>query len=671
MTKQIPSQTATQPGGVQPGGVSSPRFLSLLQDLKIAQKLAIGFGVLVVLIFLSAGVSYLGSQQAMTKIDRTDEVRVPTALAASRAQADLLRALADVRGYLALGEKTYRDSYVTSLHAFEADLTELDRSAPQMSVENQQRLSDLKYAYKKWLALPDHLFELRDDQLDREPAYRLLATTGTQFAGQVLIDVNQLIELQGQREPTAENLDRLRDMAKFQGNFAAMLSAMRGYVTTRNRIYRGEYEVNLVDNQNAWDRLRRKRDELTDAQKSRIDSIEQDRAAFLALREQIFEDLEGERWREDLYLFSTEALPLASEMQRLLGELVVNQQEILTQELAAGRQDLYNTNRMILGGGVVALLFGLAMAYFAQQTIAGPVRRLTSVAERIRGGDLEAQAAVEAKDEIGILAITFNNMTAQLRRTLLQVRKEKKRADDLLDVVIPIGVDLASEKDFNRLLENMLLEAKSFCRANAGTLYLKTEDDHLKYVIMRDDIAQVALGGTTGQDVPFAPVALYQKDGQPNDRVLAVRVALEGATINITDADQLKDQFDFSGASDSRVYTDQVATSLLAIPLKNSEGQVLGVMQLMNPQDPESKQVVSFDQNLQRMMESFSSLAVAALEAYIREQALKQEIQQLRIEIDEAKRQQQVSEIVDTDFFQDLRAKAQSLRQRGRQKGTE
>jgi hypothetical protein len=64
------------------------------------------------------------------------------------------------------------------------------------------------------------------------------------------------------------------------------------------------------------------------------------------------------------------------------------------------------------------------------------------------------------------------------------------------------------------------------------------------------------------------------------------------------------------------------------------------------------------------MMESFSSLAVAALEAYIREQSLKQQIQQLRIEIDEAKRQKQVSEIVDSDFFQDLQEKARSIRSR-------
>jgi GAF domain-containing protein len=90
------------------------------------------------------------------------------------------------------------------------------------------------------------------------------------------------------------------------------------------------------------------------------------------------------------------------------------------------------------------------------------------------------------------------------------------------------------------------------------------------------------------------------------------------------------------------------------------------VLELVDPKDPDNGQIVAFDANLQQMMESFSSLAVAALEAYIREQSLRAEIQQLRIEIDEAKRQQQVSEIVETDFFSALQAKAREIRKKHR-----
>ena len=53
-----------------------------------------------------------------------------------------------------------------------------------------------------------------------------------------------------------------------------------------------------------------------------------------------------------------------------------------------------------------------------------------------------------------------------------------------------------------------------------------------------------------------------------------------------------------------------------------------------------------------------------AQQVYSREQKLKQQVRDLRIEIDETKRKKQVQEIVETDFFQDLTAKAQKLRNR-------
>jgi two-component system, cell cycle response regulator len=53
-----------------------------------------------------------------------------------------------------------------------------------------------------------------------------------------------------------------------------------------------------------------------------------------------------------------------------------------------------------------------------------------------------------------------------------------------------------------------------------------------------------------------------------------------------------------------------------------------------------------------------------AREIYAREQRLKQQVQQLRIEVDEAKRARQVAEITDTDYFQQLQQKARDLRRR-------
>ena len=53
-----------------------------------------------------------------------------------------------------------------------------------------------------------------------------------------------------------------------------------------------------------------------------------------------------------------------------------------------------------------------------------------------------------------------------------------------------------------------------------------------------------------------------------------------------------------------------------------------------------------------------------AREVYAREQRLKQQLQELRIEIDEVKKAQQVAEITETDYFRELSEKAQRLRAR-------
>jgi transcriptional regulator with GAF, ATPase, and Fis domain len=286
------------------------------------------------------------------------------------------------------------------------------------------------------------------------------------------------------------------------------------------------------------------------------------------------------------------------------------------------------------------------------------------VAHQIEEGDLESQAQVESRDEIGTFARTFNRMTTQLRQTMQQIRREKKRADDLLDVVIPIGVALSSERNFNQLLENMLAEAMAFCNADGGAILLR-DDKLLRLMMLRITSREAFFGGTSGQPITLAPLDLYDGEtGAPDERYPATYVVAHNTPVNIADSRDSQLPFETPRIAAATADLDYEPVSLLALPLKNTQNEVLGVLQLFNAQDPATGQIVPFDANLQQMMASFSSLAVAALESYIREQSLRQEIQQLRIQVDENKQQEQVSEIVETDFFQDLQARARTMRRR-------
>jgi CHASE3 domain sensor protein len=653
---------------------SHPQSFSLLRRIPISRKLTIGFSILVLLTLLVAALSYFSSDDASQKIEDTNQLRVPIALEAAAAEANLLRMLSTTHGYLALGDERFLNDYQAARIAFESNLDNLEpllavegrNSAEQLALLGQLRVALLDYGEKA-----DELFVLRDDQLASQPAYQIVATAGTELAGNVLLDTQRVIDSVA-GEAAVEDVPLLEDLAEFQSSFLAMLSGLRSYTTTRNRSYRSEYIANSLLNDQAWARLQGRvaRGEFDEEQVVLLTTIGTNRAAFLVLpEEQVFPILESDQWRQDLLLFRDESIPLADEMLGLLENITASQQLQLQQELGEGQFSLSQSRRLTLTIGGIAILFGVLLAYLFRRNIVGPVGRLTAVSERIRGGDLEAQAHVESGDEIGVLALTFNRMTGQLRTTLGEVRQERDRADNLLHVVIPIGVELSSEQDFDRMLEKMLVEAKQFCHADAGSLYLRTEDDKLQFVIVRNDTQDIALGGTTGNPVTFPPLSLYAEHGRANHQNVAAHATHVGYSINIPDV-YGSAEFDFSGPRQFDAQTGYRTQSLLTIPLKNSLGDVKGILQLLNATDPESGHIIPFDPNLQQMMESFSSLAVAALEAYIREQALRQEIQQLRIEIDEAKLQKTVSETVDSDFFQDLQARAADIRRR-RQSGKE
>jgi hypothetical protein len=106
---------------------------------------------------------------------------------------------------------------------------------------------------------------------------------------------------------------------------------------------------------------------------------------------------------------------------------------------------------------------------------------------------------------------------------LKQIEEEKARVDNLLNVIIAIGIVLSAETDREHLLEPILVEAMLVCRADGGTLYL-CADDCLKSSIMRTD--------SLGIEIPFPALRLYdEKTGAPNRRNIATHAALIGLHI--------------------------------------------------------------------------------------------------------------------------------------------
>lgn len=184
-----------------------------------------------------------------------------------------------------------------------------------------------------------------------------------------------------------------------------------------------------------------------------------------------------------------------------------------------------------------------------------------------------------------------------------------------LELLFDVGLSLTSERDHERLIEKILIAAKRFCRADGGTIYLATEDDHLEFAIMRNDSMSTALGGTTGRpldQIPRVPL----KDpvtGEPNERNIAAYAANTKQSVNIEDAYEVE-SFDFSGTKEFDRRNGYRSQSFLTIPMLNHSGRLIGVLQLINAQDPDTGEIVAFDNHLQQIVEALASQAAVALD---------------------------------------------------------
>ena len=134
--------------------------------------------------------------------------------------------------------------------------------------------------------------------------------------------------------------------------------------------------------------------------------------------------------------------------------------------------------------------------------------KLMEAARAVEAGEYRSGLLAElmkGRDEMGQLARVFDSVARNVTARDRQLK--------MLRVVIPMGVALSAEKNFNRLLETVVVESQKLTNADGGTLYL-LEEQKLKFVIMRNTSLNIQMGGS-GSEIAFYPVPLF-KNGVPN-----------------------------------------------------------------------------------------------------------------------------------------------------------
>jgi signal transduction histidine kinase/HAMP domain-containing protein/ActR/RegA family two-component response regulator len=129
-------------------------------------------------------------------------------------------------------------------------------------------------------------------------------------------------------------------------------------------------------------------------------------------------------------------------------------------------------------GLAVAGLLALG-TYWASRRIARPILAITDTAEAVAAGDLDREAPVTTKDEVGKLAVAFNSMTGRLRETLegLELRVAERTGELAkqnveLEALNETSVGIMQRLDLEELLRELIARAGTLLDTSHGFVYL-------------------------------------------------------------------------------------------------------------------------------------------------------------------------------------------------------
>ena len=181
----------------------------------------------------------------------------------------------------------------------------------------------------------------------------------------------------------------------------------------------------------------------------------------------------------------------------------------------------------------------------------------------------------------------------------------------LVSELVKVGRALSAEKDHGQLLEMIVTLAKRFTNADGCTLYIKDENRNtLEFAIVQNDSLNIRMGGK-GEAIAWEPVPLVDADGNENHSNVSAHCALTGETIKISDVYDA--DFDFQGTKKFDGTTGYRSKSMLVIPMRDHENEIIGVVQLLNALDPSSKVVTDFKDTAIDIVSSLSSQAAISI----------------------------------------------------------
>jgi len=122
----------------------------------------------------------------------------------------------------------------------------------------------------------------------------------------------------------------------------------------------------------------------------------------------------------------------------------------------------------IIPVGFVIVLVGIGVSYFIASGVVKPVKHLVKITDKVASGDLSQKVEISSKDEIGLLASRFNQMTKGLKQLMDEKEGVMIELKDLNQQLSSINVKLVQRNEQLKDTQEQLVRTEKL--AAVGTL---------------------------------------------------------------------------------------------------------------------------------------------------------------------------------------------------------
>ena len=316
------------------------------------------------------------------------------------------------------------------------------------------------------------------------------------------------------------------------GYFAlrATTRQVNSFVISQEQSLLVDYLINYYENQGSWTRIRDRYPRVRNPGSSRSQG-----QPFVQLRGLLL-DADDRVVRAD-FGYETGTVPpqgvvdsgIVLELNgERIGTLVLNPDAAA---LTQAQRDLLSRITLLLvagaaGGTLVALLLGVVLA----QNLTRPLRELTAATRAVARGDLAQEVPVRSQDELGTLAASFNQMSADLAR--VSAARRQMTADIAHDLRTPLSVILG----YAESLKDGVLppSAQIFDVVHAEALQLNRLIDDLRTLSLADAGELSLMVETTAPAEMLAHAAAAQQvQAEEKGVALVVEIAASAPEVEV------------------------------------------------------------------------------------------------------------------------------------------